>query len=71
MKNHREFSEADKGEFIHMALSEHVSVNLIAQTCGVNQDEVKKNMKLFVNPGSYRALRKRVKAFTQRQQYQK
>jgi uncharacterized protein (TIGR03643 family) len=71
MKNHREFSKADKGEFIHMTLSDHVSVNLIAQTYGLNKDEVKKYMKLFVSPGSYRALRERVKAFTQRRQCHK
>ena len=68
MKNHREFSEAEKGEFIHMALSDHVSFSLIAKTYGLNHDEVKKYMKLFISPGSYRAWRKRVKVFTQRRQ---
>lgn len=71
MKNHREFSEADKGEFIHMALSDHVSFSLIAKTYGLNHDEVKKYMKIFLSPGSYRAWRKRVKAFTQRRQIYK
>ena len=68
MKNHREFSEAEKGEFIHMALSDHVSFSLIAKTYDLNHDEVKKYMKLFISPGSYRAWRKRVKVFTQRRQ---
>ena len=68
MKNSREFSEAEKGEFIHMALSDHVSFSLIAKTYGLNHDEIKKTMKLFLSPGSYRAWRKRVKAFTQRRQ---
>jgi len=71
MKKHREFTEAEKGEFIQMALSDHVSFNLIAKTYGLNHDEVKKYMKLFVSPGSYRAWRKRVKVFTQRRQFYK
>lgn len=71
MNKRREFSEAEKGEFIHMALSDHVSFSLIAKTYGLNHDEVKKYMKLFISTGSYRAWRKRVKAFTQRRQIYK
>jgi uncharacterized protein (TIGR03643 family) len=62
------FSEADKGEFLHIALSDHVSFSLIGKTYGLNHDEIKNYMKLFLSPGSYRAWRKRVKLFTQRRQ---
>jgi uncharacterized protein (TIGR03643 family) len=62
------FSEADKDEFIHMALSDHVSFSLIGKTYGLKHDEIKNYMKLFLSPGSYRAWRKRVKLFTQRRQ---
>lgn len=71
MNKRREFSEAEKGEFIHMALSDHVSFSHIAKTYGLNHDEVKKYMKLFISTGSYRAWRKRVKVFTERWQIYK
>ena len=57
-------TEAEKGEFIMMALSDHVSFDLIALTFGMSPDDIKRRMKSYLAPGSYRAWRKRVRAFS-------
>jgi uncharacterized protein (TIGR03643 family) len=63
-------TEAEKGEFIMMALSDHVSFDLIALSFGMSHDDIKRHMKSYLAPGSYRAWRKRVRAFSdQRAQY--
>ncbi len=53
-----------------MALSDHVSFDLIALSFGMSHDDIKRHMKSYLAPGSYRAWRKRVRAFSdQRAQY--
>lgn len=67
-----ELNEDEKGEFILMALSDHVSFELISERYGLTHDHIKLYMKKYLSPGSYRAWRKRVRTFSeQRAQYKK
>lgn len=54
------------GEIIEMALSDQVSFEQLRALHGLSPDEVKALMKRELRPGSYRAWRKRVRAFTER-----
>lgn len=49
-----------------MALSDHVSFAQIRALHGVSPDEVKALMRRELKPGSYRAWRRRVRAFADR-----
>lgn len=49
-----------------MALSDHVSFAQIHALHGVSPDEVKALMRRELKPGSYRAWRRRVRAFADR-----
>ncbi len=54
------------GEIIEMALSDHVSFAQIRDLHGLSPDQVKALMKRQLTPGSYRAWRRRVRAFSDR-----
>jgi uncharacterized protein (TIGR03643 family) len=53
-------------EIIEMALSDHISFDLIRAQHGLSPDQVKALMRANLKPGSYRAWRKRVRAFGDR-----
>lgn len=53
-------------EIVQMALSDHVSFADIEQEYGLGEAQVKALMRDSLRPGSYRAWRKRVRAFSDR-----
>ncbi len=55
-------------EIIAMALSDHVSFDLIHAQHGLGPDQVKALMRPQLKPGSYRAWRKRVRTFSDRRE---
>jgi uncharacterized protein (TIGR03643 family) len=55
-------------EIIEMALSDHVSFDNIRALHGLGPDAVKALMRQTLKPGSYRAWRKRVRAFSDRRE---
>ena len=55
-----------KDEIIEMALSDKVSFDAIKDIYGLDQNQVKRLMRLELKPGSYRAWRKRVETFSKR-----
>lgn len=55
-------------EIIEMALSDHVSFEMIKAQHSVSPDQVKALMRAELKPGSYRAWRKRVRAFGDRRE---
>jgi uncharacterized protein (TIGR03643 family) len=61
-----ELDEAAISDVIEMALSDHVSFAAIHAQYGLRADEVQTLMRRSLKPGSYRAWRKRVRAFSDR-----
>ena len=61
-------SEAVISEIIEMALSDFTSFDNIRSLHGVSPDEVKALMRKTLKPGSYRAWRRRVRAFGDRRE---
>jgi uncharacterized protein (TIGR03643 family) len=59
------------GEIIEMALSDHISFEQIRILHGLGPDEVKALMRQNLKPGSYRAWRRRVRAFAERREVYK
>jgi uncharacterized protein (TIGR03643 family) len=59
------------GEIIEMALSDHISFVQIRALHGLGPDEVKALMRQNLKPGSYRAWRRRVRAFADRREVYK
>ncbi|TGD41460.1 DUF2805 domain-containing protein [Pseudotabrizicola sediminis] len=57
------------GEIIEMALSDHASFNQIRTLHGLGPDEVKALMRQSLKSGSYRAWRRRVRAFADRREF--
>ncbi len=55
-------------EIIEMALSDHTSFTQIRDLHGLSPDQVKALMRAELAPGSYRAWRKRVRAFGDRRE---
>ena len=49
-----------------MALSDHISFDLIRAQHGLGPDQVKALMRARLKPGRYRAWRKRVRVFSDR-----
>jgi uncharacterized protein (TIGR03643 family) len=66
-----ELTQAQTSEVIEMALSDHVSFTTITLQFGINADQVKAIMRSTLKPGSYRAWRKRVRAFADRREHYK
>lgn len=63
---HAHLSPASVGELITLALSDHVGFEQIESVFGLRPDQVKTLMRRSLKPGSYRAWRKRVRAFSDR-----
>ena len=61
-------SEAETSAVIEMALSDHVSFAQIRDQFGLAEKAVKELMRQRLKPGSYRAWRKRVRAFSDRRE---
>lgn len=61
-------SEAVIGEIVEMALSDFTSFDNIRTLHGLSPDQVKTLMRKTLKPGSYRAWRKRVRAFGDRRE---
>ena len=70
-KTEIQLSNAEISDIIEMALSDHISFESIQLEYGVDSNQVKLIMKKNLKPGSYKAWRKRVKAFTSRRQFYK
>ena len=65
------FDLATLGEIIEMALSDHASFDQIRNLHGLGPDEVKALMRQNLKSGSYRAWRRRVRAFGDRREVYK
>ena len=61
-------TEAALSEIIEMALSDFTSFDNIRSLHGVSPDQVKALMRKTLKPGSYRAWRRRVRAFGDRRE---
>lgn len=61
-------TEAALSEIIEMALSDFTSFDNIRSLHGVSPDQVKSLMRKTLKPGSYRAWRRRVRAFGDRRE---
>jgi len=70
MKSHL-LDPATLGEIIEMALSDHTSFGAIEMLHGLSADQVKELMRANLKSGSYRAWRKRVRAFSDRREHYK
>ena len=70
-QNKHELSKSEVSEVIEMALSDHVSFENIQFQYGIDANQVKFIMKKNLKPGSYRAWRERVKAFSSRRKFYK
>jgi len=62
---------AIQSEIIEMALSDHVTFAEIKAQHGFSEDQTKAIMRKHLKPGSYRAWRKRVRAFGDRREHYK
>ena len=62
---------ATLGEIIEMALSDHASFDQIRSLHGLGPDDVKALMRQNLKSGSYRAWRRRVRAFADRREVYK
>jgi len=69
--NKKKLSAEEISEVIEMALSDHVSFENIQFQYGIDPNQVKLIMKKNIKPGSYRAWRERVKAFSSRRKFYK
>jgi uncharacterized protein (TIGR03643 family) len=66
-----QIDEAARSEIIEMALSDHTRFQDIKDLHGLDADDVKALMRDALKPGSYRAWRKRVRAFSDRRAHYK
>ena len=55
-------------DIIEMALSDHITFEMIRDQHGLSADQVKALMRAELKPGSYRAWRKRVRVFGDRRE---
>ena len=69
--NKKKLSAEETSEVIEMALSDHVSFENIQFQYGIDPNQVKLIMKKNIKPGSYKAWRERVKAFSSRRKFYK
>ena len=61
-----QLSHGDRSEIIALALSDHVSFDQIQRQYGLREHQVKELMRKELQPGSYRAWRRRVRTFSDR-----
>jgi len=64
-------TDADKSAIIEMALSDHTPFAVIERQYGLGEKDVKALMRANLKSGSYRAWRKRVRAFSDRREHYK
>jgi uncharacterized protein (TIGR03643 family) len=69
--NVADLSQAAISEIISMALSDHISFEIITVQYGLSADQTKNLMRSHLKPGSYRAWRKRVRDFSDRREIYK
>jgi uncharacterized protein (TIGR03643 family) len=67
----RPLGSAETSEIIEMALSDHTSFAQIRALYGLGPDQVKALMRANLARGSYRAWRRRVRAFSDRREVYK
>ncbi|KPF64280.1 DUF2805 domain-containing protein [Porphyrobacter sp. AAP60] len=60
--------DATLSEIVEMALSDSASFASIEALYGLSADEVREVMRKTLKPGSYRAWRRRVRAFSDRRE---
>ena len=65
------YSDAELGEIVQMALSDHISFKDINTQYGIKEKEVVKLMRMNLKKGSFKAWRKRVKTFGSRREFYK
>lgn len=63
--------DADKSAIIEMALSDHIPFGTIRAEYGLSEKQVVELMRGALKPGSFRAWRKRVRAFGTRREHYK
>lgn len=66
-----DLTEAEASAIVEMALSDHVAFSQIEAQFGLGESAVKALMRARLKPGSYRAWRKRVRAFSDRRAHYK
>ncbi len=71
MAKDHDLTDADRSEVVSMALSDHVSFADIERQYGLREKDVKALMRDTLKPGSYRAWRRRVRAFGDRREHYK
>ncbi|GAA0780953.1 TIGR03643 family protein [Roseibium denhamense] len=71
MKKTPDLSSAHVSDIVQMALSDHVSFDVIQREYGLSEPQVKELMRSNLKPGSYRAWRKRVRDFGDRRAHYK
>lgn len=64
----RVLSDADISAIIELALSDHVPFSAIEADYDLNEKDVKALMRANLKPASYRAWRRRVRAFSDRRE---
>lgn len=64
----RPLDAATISAIIEMALSDHITFQMIKDQHGLSADQVKALMRAELKPGSYRAWRKRVRTFADRRE---
>ncbi|MEO0496558.1 MAG: DUF2805 domain-containing protein [Pseudomonadota bacterium] len=68
MRKSQSLPAAHVSEIVEMALSDHVSFAEIEMQYGLREEEVKALMRNTLRAGSYRAWRRRVRAFGDRRE---
>ena len=71
MNNAADLPKDHVSAVIEMALSDHVSFADIEREYGLSEKQVKALLRDTLKPGSYKAWRKRVRAFSDRRQHYK
>ena len=64
-------NESETSEIIEMALSDHVSFRDIQKQYGLREKEVRTLMRASLKASSYKAWRRRVRAFSDRRKHYK
>lgn len=62
------FVDAELSDIVQMALSDHISFATIRTEYGIGEKDVQTLMRRVLKPGSYKAWRKRVRAFSGRRE---
>lgn len=71
MSKHMDLPDAHKSDIVAMALSDEVSFADIRREYGLREKEVKTLMRETLKSGSYKAWRRRIRAFGERRAHYK